>query len=88
MLLYKTSFHSQESTCLSILNDLSVINKYYNDDISLKFVNKSLSFLCRCVTSNKNYITVFSWNNNNNDNNLYFTFKGIQQVLHGLYKSN
>ena len=67
---------------------MTVINKYYNDDISLKFVNKSLSFLCRCDTSNKSYITVFSWNNNNNDNNLCFTFKGIQQVLHGLYKSN
>ena len=69
---------------------MTVINKYYNDDISLKFVNKSLSFSCRCDTSNKNYIAAFSWhkNNNNDDNNLYFTFKGIQQVLHGLYKSN
>ena len=70
---------------------MTVINKYFNDDISLRFVNKSLSFLCRCDTSNKNYITVFSWNNNNNnndDNNLYVTFKGIQQVLHGLYNSN
>ena len=38
---------------------MTVINKYYNDDISLKFVNKSLSFLCRCDTSNKSYIQFF-----------------------------